>query len=177
MRCASRLRCPWLAMGSAPPVDSITISDQSMPVEMCTEAIFDMAMLSSFAPNSRDLIRITRSGLMTSLVGKRKFPCVKRLAVKVSDEEESGGLGAAANRSNPDVAQSQLPNYKMTQLQNFYTHSSAPFFHTQTYPAIRITRKINISTSPNSPKALNFTAQGNRKIVSTSNTTNRIAMM
>jgi hypothetical protein len=107
MRCASRLRCPWLAMGSVPPVDSITISDQNMPVEICTEAIFDMAMLSSFDPNMRDLIRITRSGLITNLVGNKKFPCVKRLAVKVSAGEESGGLGvAAANRSSPSVAQS-----------------------------------------------------------------------
>jgi len=30
------------------------MSDQTMPVEMCTEATFEMAMLSSLLPNSRD---------------------------------------------------------------------------------------------------------------------------
>ena len=58
-----------------------------------------------------------------------------------------------------------------------YTHSRAPFPQTQIYPTIRMARKIRISSSPNSPNALNFTAQGNKKIVSTSNTTNKIAMM
>ena len=71
-------------MGSVPPVDSITISDQNTPVEMCTEAIFDIAMLSSLDPKNRDFTRLTRCGLMTSLVGKRKFPCVQREAEKVS---------------------------------------------------------------------------------------------
>ena len=165
-------------MGSVPPVDSITISDQNTPVEICTEAIFDIAMLSSFEPNSRDLIRITRSGLITSLVGNKKFPCVQRLAVKVSAGEESDGLeAAAANRMNPDVVRPIYPITKLLYYKIPYTHSSAPFFHTQTYPAIRITRKISISTRPNRPNALNFTAHGNRKIVSTSNTTNKIAMM
>src|ERR1700739_4258645 len=89
MRCASRFRCPWLVMGSVPPVDSMTISYQKTPVEMCTEATFEIGMLSSLLPNSRDLVRITRCGLTTSLVGKRKFPCVQRDAEKVSAGEES----------------------------------------------------------------------------------------
>src|SRR5579864_1995091 len=96
MRCASALRCPWLVIGSVPPVDSMTISDQKTPVEMCTEAIFDMAILSSLLPNSRDLTRLTRCGLITSFVGKKKFPCVHREAVKVSAGEESIGLSIAA---------------------------------------------------------------------------------
>src|SRR5260370_14244683 len=58
-----------------------------------------------------------------------------------------------------------------------YTHSSAPFFHIHTYPTTRMPRNTSISTSPKTPSALNFTAQGNRKIVSTSNTTKRMAMM
>ena len=58
-----------------------------------------------------------------------------------------------------------------------YTHSSAPFPQTQMNPTIRMTRKTSISKSPNVPSALNLTAQGKRKIVSTSNTTKRIAMM
>lgn len=94
MRSASFLRCPWLVIGSLPPVDSITISDQNTPVEICTEAIFDIAMLSSLLPNNRDFTRETRCGLITSRVGKKKFPCVHREAVKVSAGEESFGLGA-----------------------------------------------------------------------------------
>lgn len=76
-------------MGSAPPVDSIAISDQNTPVEMCTDAILEMAMLSSLLPNNRLLTRETRWGLITSFVGKKKFPCVHREAVKVSAGEES----------------------------------------------------------------------------------------
>src|SRR5208282_1815903 len=58
-----------------------------------------------------------------------------------------------------------------------YTHSSAPFFHIHTYPTIRMPRKTSISISPKTPSALNFTAHGNRKIVSTSKITNSMAMM
>ena len=89
MRCASFFRCPWLVMGSVPPVDSITISDQTTPVLMCTDAIFDIAMLSSLLPNQRDLTRDTRCGLITSFVGNKKFPCVHRDALNVSAGEES----------------------------------------------------------------------------------------
>src|ERR1700723_3687279 len=101
-------------MGSVPPVDSITISDQSTPVEMCTEAIFETAMLSSLLPKKRDLTRLTRCGLTTSLVGKKKLPVVQRLAAKVS----AGELSMAMRGGVPIR----------------YTHSSAPFFHTQIYP-------------------------------------------
>ena len=76
-------------IGSVPPVDSITISDQNTPVEICTDAIFDIAMLSSLLPNIRDFTRDTRCGLTTSFVGKRKFPCVHLDAVNVSAGEES----------------------------------------------------------------------------------------
>jgi hypothetical protein len=140
---------------------------------MCTDAIFDIAILSSLLPNNRDFTRDTRCGLITSLVGNKKFPCVHREAVKVSAGEESIGLSAAS-----DIGErQQLPNYQITQLQNVYTHSNAPFFQTQMYPTIRMAKKITISSRPNSPNALNFTAHGNKKIVSTSNTTNRMAMM
>src|SRR5271156_6259056 len=93
MRCASFLRCPWLVIGSVPPVDSIRISDQSTPVEMCTEAIFEMAMLSSLLPNHRDFTRLTRRGLTTSRVGNKKLPVVQRLAVKVSADVSGAGIG------------------------------------------------------------------------------------
>ena len=132
---------------------------------MCTDAIFDIAILSSLLPKSRPFTRETRCGLTTSFVGKKKFPRVQREAAKVSAGEESIGLGGGAVNVNR----------LMTHLN--YTHSSAPFFQTQMYPTIRIARKISISSSPNNPNALNFTAQGNRKMVSTSKTTKRIAMM
>jgi len=61
---------------------------------MCTEAIFDIAMLSSLLPNKRDFTRATRCGLTTSRVGNKKFPCVHREAVKVSAGEESIALSA-----------------------------------------------------------------------------------
>src|ERR1700686_761417 len=96
MRCASALRCPWLVMGSVPPVDSMTISAQKTPVEMWTEAIFEMAMLSSLLPNIRDFTRLTRCGRATRRVGKKKLPCVQRLAEKVSAGEESIGLSGGA---------------------------------------------------------------------------------
>ena len=58
-----------------------------------------------------------------------------------------------------------------------YTHSKAPFFQIQIYPTIRMPRKIIISSNPNKPSSLNCTAHGNRKMVSTSKTTNRMATM
>jgi hypothetical protein len=67
----------------------MTISDQKTPVLMCTDAIFDIAIDSSLLPSSRDFTRATRCGLTTSLVGKKKFPCVHREAVNVSAGEES----------------------------------------------------------------------------------------
>jgi len=60
------------------------MSDQNTPVEMCTDATFEMAMLSSLLPKRRGFTRLTRCELMTSLVGKKKLPFVQRLAVKVS---------------------------------------------------------------------------------------------
>src|ERR1700681_1596122 len=96
MRCASALRWPWLVMGSVPPGDLMTISDQKTPVVMWTDAIFNIAMVSSLLPSKRDLTRATRCGLIARRVGKKKLPCVQRLAVKVSAGEESIGLSIAA---------------------------------------------------------------------------------
>lgn len=83
-------------------MDSMTISDQKTPVEMWTEATFEIGMLSSLLPNSRDFVRMTRCGLTTSLVGKKKFPCVQREAVKVSAGELSIGFKGAAVMSVSD---------------------------------------------------------------------------
>jgi len=110
-------------MGSDPPVDSITISAQKTPVEMCTDAIFETAMLSSLLPKNRPFTRDTRCGLITSLVGKRKFPCVHRDAVNVSAGDESIALSA-------DVVKERLDD-SMAVTDQSYTHSSAPFFQTQ----------------------------------------------
>src|SRR6266513_5864843 len=84
MRCASCFRCPWLKMGLLPPEESIRMSDQNTPVEICIEATCVIAILSCVLPNSLGLIRNTCSGLTTIRVGKKKFPRVKRLAVKLS---------------------------------------------------------------------------------------------
>src|SRR5260370_37760580 len=80
-------------MGSVPPVDSIRISAHSTPVEICTEATFDMAMVSSLLPNQRDFTRLTRSGLTTMRVGKIKLPWVQRLAVKTCAWGSADGVG------------------------------------------------------------------------------------
>src|ERR1700692_681580 len=84
MRCASFLRCPWLVIGSVPPLDSMEISDHITPVEICTEATCAMAMLSSLLPKRRGFTLLTCRGFTTIRVGKNKFPLVQRLAMKIS---------------------------------------------------------------------------------------------
>jgi len=69
-------------MGLLPPVESILMSDQSIPVLINTEATFVMGMLSSELPKNRGLIRSTRSGPTSIRVGKRRLPRVQRLAWK-----------------------------------------------------------------------------------------------
>ena len=84
MRNASALRWPWLIIGSVPPVDSITMSDQKIPVEIFTDATWEIEMLSSLLPNKRFFTRLTRSGPTSMRVGNHRFPRVQRLALKVS---------------------------------------------------------------------------------------------
>ncbi len=129
-RCASAFRCPWLVIGSVPPVDSITISDQTTPVLMWTDATFEIGMLSSFDPNSRDLVRITRCGLTTIRVGKKKLPCVQRDAAKVSEGEGSVGvidsLGDLAIESLSELGSiARSHNHPMAQ---FFTPTPARLF-------------------------------------------------
>ena len=64
-----------------PPVESIRMSDQSIPVLINTEATLVMGMLSSELPKNLGLIRKTRSGLTSMRVGNRKLPRVQRLAL------------------------------------------------------------------------------------------------
>jgi len=65
-----------------PPVESIRMSDQSIPVLINTEATLVMGMLSSELPKNRGLIRSTRSGPTSIRVGKSRLPRVQRLALK-----------------------------------------------------------------------------------------------
>src|SRR3989442_15472609 len=62
------------------------MSDQKTPVEILTDATWEIEMLSSLLPNRRRFTRLTRSGLTTMRVGNHRFPLVQRLAVKVSSE-------------------------------------------------------------------------------------------
>jgi hypothetical protein len=71
-------------MGSAPPEESIRISDQIGPVEIWTEATLLMAMLSSVRPKKRGFTRVTCWGLTVIRVGKNRLPFVHLLAAKVS---------------------------------------------------------------------------------------------
>ena len=54
---ASALLWPWLTMGLLPPVESIRISDQSIPVLINTEATLVIGMLSLELPKNLGLIR------------------------------------------------------------------------------------------------------------------------
>ncbi len=71
-------------MGSVPALDSIKMSDQMIPVEMCTDATCEMLMLSSLLPKNRGFIRDTRWGVTTTRVGNKRLPLVQRLAANVS---------------------------------------------------------------------------------------------
>src|SRR5947207_15238209 len=71
-------------MGSVPALDSIKMSDQMIPVEMCTDATCEMLMLSSLLPKNRGFIRDTGWGVATTRVGNKRLPLVQRLAANVS---------------------------------------------------------------------------------------------
>src|SRR5579864_820228 len=88
---ASLLLWPWLRIGLLPPVESMRISDQNTPVVICTDATLVMGILSSALPKNRGLVRSTRSGPTSILVGKRKLPRVQRLALNTLLELELRG--------------------------------------------------------------------------------------
>src|ERR1051326_7643347 len=88
---ASALLWPWLRMGLLPPVESIRMSDQSIPVLINTEATLVMGMLSSELPKNLGLIRRTRSGPTSIHVGKRRLPRVQRLALNTLLEVDVRG--------------------------------------------------------------------------------------
>src|ERR1700749_4003959 len=88
---ASALLWPGLRIGLLPPLESMRISDQNIPVAICTEATFEIGILSSELPKSRGLMRNTRSGPTSMRVGKKKLPWVKRLATNKRVEFETRG--------------------------------------------------------------------------------------
>src|SRR5882724_10313383 len=98
MRSASALRWPWLVIGAVPPEESMRISDQITPVEICTEATLPRAMLSSLLPNRRDFTRLTCCGVTMLRTVKKKLPLVQRLAVKVSGVGRFGMVVFLQNR-------------------------------------------------------------------------------
>src|SRR5579859_2229700 len=71
-------------MGLVPPAESMRMLEKISPVLMFTDATFCIAILSSFDPMARGLMRRTRSRLTSMTVGKSMFPAVQRLAVKRS---------------------------------------------------------------------------------------------
>ena len=77
-------------MGVAPPLDSMRIEEKINPVEIDTEAIFAIGMLSSLPPISLGLILATLSGVISIRVGKIMFPEVNRLAVKTRGDPMAG---------------------------------------------------------------------------------------
>ena len=58
--------------------------DQTIPVEICTEATCAMAMLSSLVPKKRGFTLLTCNGFTTMRIGKSRLPFVQRLAMNVS---------------------------------------------------------------------------------------------
>src|ERR1700687_6218220 len=88
-------------MGAVPPEESMRMLDQINPVEICTEATFPRAMLSSLLPNRRDFIRLTCCGVTMIRTGKNRLPLVQRLAVKVSEVGRFGIAGYLARKQKP----------------------------------------------------------------------------
>ena len=77
------MRWPWLAIGSVPTEDSISILDQSRPVLIWTEATLVMLMLISSWLNQERLRRVINLSLTSMRVGKSRLPWVQRLAQKL----------------------------------------------------------------------------------------------
>ena len=90
-------------MGVAPPLDSILIEEKISPVEIETEAILTIGMLSSVLPISLGLILATLSLEISMRVGKIMFPEVNRLAVNTRVVAMSASI-----RGLPTVAASLL---------------------------------------------------------------------
>ncbi len=66
------------------------MSDQIRPVEMLTDATFEIGMLSSLDPIRRGLTRATRSRLTSIRTGNQKLPRVRRLAVNTYFSSDMG---------------------------------------------------------------------------------------
>src|SRR5262245_25443478 len=77
------------------------IDEKMRPVEIETEAILAIGMLSWLPPIQRGLMRRTLSGETSIRVGKIRFPPVHRLAVKVRTPPTRGSIGEASGRRIP----------------------------------------------------------------------------
>ena len=71
-------------MGSLPPVLSMRMSAQSMPVSMRTEATRLRWMLISLTVNQDRFRRITACSVTSRVVRHRRLPFVQREAWKIS---------------------------------------------------------------------------------------------
>src|SRR5262245_38514483 len=91
------------------------------PVEIDTEAIFEIGMLSCEPPMRRGLIRDTRSGATSMRVGKIRFPAVSRLAVKTRAADIARSIGRdcplfliKSRTSRLDKKKGTVPVYRST---------------------------------------------------------------
>ncbi len=92
-------------MGSVPPVDSITISDQIIPVEIFTEATCEIRNTFFIAAKQTLLHTADTQGTDHNIVGNQKFPFVHRLARKISSEV--AGLELAGSTPIPVLLSSR----------------------------------------------------------------------
>src|SRR5665213_1783553 len=70
-------------MGFAPPVESMRILDQIIPVWIFTDATLGIAILSSLELKKLLFIRATLSFVTSILTGNKKLPAVHLLAKKI----------------------------------------------------------------------------------------------
>src|ERR1700730_15623373 len=81
-----------------------------IPVEICTDATFPRAMLSSLLPNSRDFTRLTCCGVTMIRTGNNRLPLVQRLAVKVSPLDVALAMAPLFLISLVAYSQRRVPN-------------------------------------------------------------------
>ena|ERR1035437_91817 len=131
----------------------------------------DSALFPTFAPFG------AASCVLPSAAANRYEVARQPLAKALSSGDPLTRRTTRANpkQKSPSALTTQMGPIVYAGCRYNYTHSSAPFFQIQMYPTIRMPRKIIISSKPNKPSSLNCTAHGNRKMVSTSKTTNRMA--
>src|SRR5216683_6036120 len=123
------------------------ISDQIIPVLICTEATLEMGMLSSLLPKNLGLIRRTRSGPTSIRVRKKRFPLVNRLAKKTSAELVAAIVTSSCAGVRPavDFHASRLYSYFRPNVDQNRTSRASP---QRRRDAQRAAGKPKINTSP-----------------------------